>query len=290
MNLMSRKKKAKKTKSTAVSSQPGKKEAPWPWLFSINPRVLIAVIATWLLFAWFLFMSVDIWQIFGQGLERPMWTHLFNDKPVEWTQWFLLAFAIVLSGYLAARLDMENKKQTAKFFFLFAIALGLMLIEEAGDIRHVISWEVHRFIDSDKIFGLPYRSMTDLPYFAALAAVPLYAVARYGRAVWDASVRARKFFITGFVFYAVSAIGSGARYIGDFYVRAGTWLDNNLFMGRFPSAHDHTQETTYLMIIDAPVEESLELLAITFMTVAILVFAADFRRRRVEKEEKLTIE
>jgi len=61
---------------------------------------------------------------------------------LEWTQWFLFVFAVVASTYLAGSLDARNRAKVTRFFFLFAVGLGLMFIEDAGDIRHVISSEV----------------------------------------------------------------------------------------------------------------------------------------------------
>ena len=270
-----------------VTKKPAsQKETPWPWLFSVNPKVLIWAVVTWLAFAWFMFLAHDIWQWF-QLTNRPMWFLLFNDKPVEWTQWFLLAFAIAMSGYLAARLDVLGRKGAGKFFFWFAIGLGIMLIEEAGDIRHVIGGEVGRLVIDDKILGIPHRAVTDLPYLALVAAIPLYAIARYGKYVWQA-VAARKYFVISVVLFAIAAISSGARYIGDFYVRAGMWIDDNLLGGRFPAAEDHTPETTYLLLIDSPIEESIETMAVTLLVVGILIYTAYLRSEKLPRENQST--
>ena len=269
-------------KKQSVSSA---KDAPWPWFFSVRPKALIWTVVATLVLAWFLFLAHDIWQWFN-WIDRPMWTMLFNDKPVEWIQWFFLAFAIAMSGYLSARLDVLGRKGAGKFFFWFAIGLGIMLIEEAGDIRHILSGEVQRLIMDDKLFGLPYRSVTDLMYFIGVAAVPLYAVVRYGKYAWQA-VQSRKFFVSSIVLFAIAAVGSGARYIGDFYMRAGMWIDDNLFGGRFPGAEDHSPESNYLLLIDSPIEETIETLAATFLVVAILLFAIALRSGKLPAENKV---
>ena len=268
--------------------QPNKKpttkaDDDWPWLFRIRPKVLIWSIVGWIMFAWLLFLSVDIWQWFDLGNERPMWSLLFNDRPIEWTQWFLFAFAIAGFAYLAARLDVAQRRLAAKFFFLFAIGLGLMMIEDAGDIRHTLSWEVRR-ITGDTILGLPYRSMVDLPYFALLAAVPLYAVIRYGRYVW-AEVAVRRYLIASVILYAIASIGSGVRYFGDFYQNMGAWIDNNLMGGQFPGVSGHSQETTHLLLIDSPIEESIELMAITLLIAGMLTYALRLRTGQLLPEK-----
>lgn len=90
----------------------------------------------YLVLVWTIFLTVDIWRWIDLGI--PVWRYLFNDHPVEWIQWFLLTFAIVAAAYLAGRLY-EKRAMVSRFFFLLAIGLGFMLIEEAGDIRHAIA-------------------------------------------------------------------------------------------------------------------------------------------------------
>lgn len=270
-------------KQPAKQPKPKKPDTSWPWLFRVNPKVLVWSIVGWIVFAWLLFLAVDIWQIIKLGNERPMWSLLFNDRPVEWTQWFLFAFAITMSGYLAARLDVAQRRMAAKFFLLFAIGLGLMMIEDAGDIRHTLSWEIQRIV-GDTIFGLPYRSMVDLPYFALLATVPLYTVIRYGRYIWP-EVAVRRYFVASVILYAIASIGSGARYFGDFYQRTGAWIDNNLMGGRFPMKENDSQETTHLLLIDSPIEESIETIAITLLIAGIITYALRFRTGQLLPEK-----
>ncbi|MFO7918129.1 MAG: hypothetical protein R6V13_08625 [Anaerolineae bacterium] len=250
----------------------------WPLLLRISPRTLLLVVLGWLMLAWAMFIAVDIWGLvdlanFGAG--KPLWRYLFNDHPVEWTQWFLLAFAIVAAAYLAGRLCVGGRAMASRFFLLFAIGLGLMLIEEAGDIRHSLSFYLERAF-GPQILGLHRSVVSDVPYFAALAAVPLYALLRYGRYAWE-SVRLRFYLASGVMLYALAAIASGIRDFRDFYVIIGAWIDGALFGNRFPIPYDYTQATAHFFIVDSVIEESVELLAATMILAAILAFAGDLR-------------
>lgn len=255
----------------------------WPLILRVRPVVLLVVVGVLLAAAWATFLAVDIVGVLDPAPTRPAWTLLFNDHPVEWSQWVLLAFAVATSGYLAGRLDALDEGRAARFFLLLAIGLGLMLLEEAGDIRHRVSLEVQIQFGSE-IFGLPHPVVSDVPFFAALAAIPVYAVLRYGRHVW------RKGW-TGFylglavLFYATVAIGSGLRHLSDFYIRMGARIDAALFGGRFPVPEGMGQERAHFMVMDSVIEESLELIAATLMLATVLAFARYLRQHDVARPD-----
>lgn len=243
-----------------------------PLLLQISPKALLLAVLGLLLVVWGLFIAVDILNLVDLGMNSPMWTHLFNDRPVEWAQWFLLVLAVVAAAYLAGRLHSHRRIMSSRFFFLLAIGLGLMLIEEAGDIRHAIGRDVGKLFGSE-VLGIHYRVVSDVPYFAALAAVPLYAVLRYGTYAWE-SARMRLYLVAGVALYALAAISSGLRTLGDFYVGVGAWVDAVLLPGRFPVPEGMTQARGHFYLVDSVLEESVELLAAAMMLAAVLAFAS----------------
>lgn len=255
----------------------------WPLLLRISPAAFLSAALGWLTLAWGMFMAVDIWGAIDLGTSMPLWHWLFNDRPIEWTQWFLLVFATVAAAYLAGRLYADRRVMASRFFFLFAIGLGFMLIEDAGDIRHVLSAIVLSLFGSEKyglVLGIPYRVVSDVPYFAALAAVPVYAVLRYGRHIWE-SVRTRWFLAAGILLYAIAAIGSAVSHFHEFYVRTGAWLDALLFAHRFPVPEHMSQGWTHFLLMDSVIEESVELLALAMIVAGILAFVSDARAGRI---------
>lgn len=153
-----------------------------------------------------------------------------------------------------------------------------MLIEEAGDIRHAISGYVYRLFGSE-VFGLHYRVVSDVPYFAALAAVPLYAVLGYGRYAWEL-VKIRFYLVSGVGLHALAAMSGGVRTLGDLYIRFGALVDGALFGNRFPVPERMTQARAHFLLVDGVLEESVELLAAAMMLPAILAFRGDVNRRR----------
>lgn len=246
----------------------------WPLLLRVKTKTLFLTISIWLLFAWFLFLANDILSLLDLGSNRPIWDLMFNDRPIEWTQWFLLAFAIICASYISGR---EKNKGISSFFFLLAVGLGLMLIEEAGDIRHVISSEVLKSF-GEKPLGINYRVLSDIPYFTALSIVPVYAVLKYGKNIWKFS-KTRTYLIISVSIYATAAIASGLRHFNDFYVRLGAWIDSNLFQNKFPVPDYFSQEWSHFLLVDSVLEESIELMAATFMLAVTLSYIEVLRRK-----------
>lgn len=250
----------------------------WPRLMRCSPRLLITLVALWLLVAWSVFLAVDIYGWIDLGLNRPVWTLLFNDRPIEWTQWFILAAAAAMSGYLGGRLDGRGEAKAGRFFTLLALGLGFMLIEDAGDIRHVLNQEAARLVGA-KIFGLPASFLVEAPYFLAVAGVPLYALARYGHSIWWA-VSARFYLLGGFLLYGLAAGGSLLSNLAHSYVILGGLFDILLLGSRLPPIPGRTQEYSYFFFADSALEESVELLAITMLLAAMLAFVSNLHARR----------
>ena len=255
----------------------------WPCWLRIPPAAPLWIALGGLALALGLFLLVDILALvdLGSGLHAPLWAHLYHNSPLAWTQWLFVALASVGAAYLGGRLHGEAPDGAAPFFALLSLGLGLMLLELAGDVRHYLSHYGHRLLGSE-LFGLPHRVVFEVPYLAALAALPLYAVLRYGRAVW-ASIRMRPYLAGAFGLYALVGTSSGFRSLGDLYTRLGRWLDRALLGGRLPGYPGWTQARTHLQFVDGVVEESVELLAAALMLGAVLAFAADVRQRQAAR-------
>ncbi|TVP50838.1 MAG: hypothetical protein EA350_00385 [Gemmatimonadales bacterium] len=253
----------------------------WPVPLRARARTVLLLVAGLVALAWAAVVWIDLLGMVERGDRfKPVWVHLFNDRPVEWIQWFILPATTVGAAYLAARLHHLEEQRPASFFFLLAIATALMLIEDAGDIRHVISDYVVQF-HGDRVLGLPTRVATDVPYFALLAAVPLYALIRYGRDAWRAP-GARPYLVTGFGLYALAGASSGIRHLGDLYVRLGAFIDARIMGGRFPVPEGMDPDRAHFFLVDSLLEESVESLAAACFLGIVLAFATDVRARRLE--------
>jgi hypothetical protein len=234
--------------------------------------------------AWVLFLAVDIFGVVER--DGPMWLDLFNDRPVEWIQWPVLALTAASAGYVGGRLHAgrggPGRREVGSFLLLFAVAAGLMLVEEAGDVRHAIGDHVED-VAGETILGLPNRFVTDLPYMGLLAAVPLYAVVRYGRHIW--AVRpARPHLAAAVGLYAVAAAASTFRDVGRFYFGLGAWIDEHVLGGRFPDIPGAPREWAHFQLVDGVLEETVESLGAILLFSFVLAVAAAVRRGALDGE------
>jgi hypothetical protein len=246
----------------------------WPALFDVRPQLLVATFGALVLAMWLLVFLVDVHDLFR---EPPAWPHLFNSRPVEWSQWFVLAATVAAAAYASARVP---QPEAASFFILLAVATGLMLIEDAGDIRHVIS-DYAVAIRGARTLGVPTETLSDLAYFAALSATPVYALMRYGRGVWVVP-RARVFMCWGYGLYALAAIGSGLSGMG-LYLAVGRWIDTQLMGGHLHIPDGTNPDWVHFMLVDGPVEESLETMGAVCLLGMVLAYVNEVRMATSEQ-------
>lgn len=256
-------------------------DRPWPSLLRVRPRSAVLFSAAVLVVVWGLLVAVDVGNVGGLGdrIEVPLWTGLFNDGVVEIAQWVFNALAIVAAGYLAGRLARGAHSGAASFFLVMSIGLGLILIEEAGDVRFKFAG-VGEWLFGSTILGTNHVLFTSAPVYALLAAFPIYALIRYGKHVWRAPA-ARKYLVATFSLYGASQLASLTAHVDGFYVALGTAIDEVFFGGEFPAPAGQHPGITHFFIVDATVEETLEMLAVGCMLAMILAFAADLRAGRV---------
>ena len=245
-------------------------------LWRPSPRAVVLAAALYVGVAWTIFIAVDILHLVERPEGSPVWPHLFNDRPVEWAQWLLLGVAVLLAGYVAGLLSDPDHRRIRAFLLILGAGLVLMLFEDAGDARHVISYYV-RQLGGSQILGLHYRVLSDVPYLLAVASLPIYAFFRHGAAVWRLP-GTRPYLIAAFGLYAVAGGSSGVRHHADLYIRIGGAVDKWLFAGRFPISGSLSQERTQYLLIDSVLEESIETMAAACMVALLLAIATACRR------------
>ena len=251
----------------------------WPAVFTVPPRAIVLVVGAWVLVAWIIFLAADIFRVINLSESYPAWSLLFNDRPVEWTQWLLQGAAILTAGFVAGRIENPSYRGVRTFLVLLGAGLVLMLFEDAGDVRHVISGGLHALgVFGDTLGGLPYRVVSDIPYLLAISALPLLALVLHGRDAWRAT-SARGYLVSAYLLYAIAGGGSGLRHIGDLYITIGAAIDRIVFAGRFPVPEGMIQERAHFYILDSLIEESIETMAAAAFLAAILAIGREVRRR-----------
>ena len=246
---------------------------------------ILAGALVWLALAWGAVLVSDGLDLLGwrAHLQEPLWQTLFlNRRPTEWLQWVGLAATYGGAWYLAARIHGDGDAGHRRFLLWLGLGAALMLIEDAGDVRHIIALYVRRAVDDALVLGLHPATLVDIPYFTVLAGPLIYALVRYGRSVWEVS-GSRPYLALGYASYgfagagsALSGVGGGRAessvYLGSLYERIGRTIEALLpgsehMAGGLEPAHFR------FLLADGPVEESLELVGVACLLSVVVALA-----------------
>lgn len=252
---------------------------------------VIFVIAL-LTLSFILILLIDVWNLFGvrdlviEYRDFPyFWFHWFL-VPVEVLQWPMLGLCILTYAFIAGIAYRNGEKEVLSFWLLLGAGVILMLMEDAGDVRHIIRNDIEE-ITGESSYGY-IGTIFELSYFAVLALIPLYAILRYRRVYWP--VKATKgYFLLGFFCYGLAVFsswaGSAFRSVTEFndlYTFAGQFIVRPLFHlnegarelyeqtnMEFAERGNHLVEFWFM---DRVYEESLELLGAGALLAAGLSF------------------
>ena len=217
-----------------------------------------------------------------------------NSGFVELIQWSILGASALLAAFLSGRELLKNKKLSI-FWLLLGISFILMLIEDAGDIRHTLMSYVQAITNEPDqgIFGTLFEFL----YFAVLGGLPLFALVRYWSELKGFN-RVKKYLVIGFIFYALA---SGLSFIGTAFEGM---MDKNIydiFGERFhnfclqlgdaelPSFWQDCNERSSnfqigFFLLDSLIEENLELIGAGAILAGIGSFIINTRNKK-EKDE-----
>lgn len=249
------------------------------------PEVIIALAVLWVAAAWAAVYLIDARDLLGwrealfayspdfAGTVPMMRFQLFTGRFTEWLQWVILAMAVVATGTISGRLRQHGDVKGARFWLLLAIGLGLMLVEDAGDVRQdlrpYVAFVVSGQADgaSDTLVG----RLADLGFFAVIAFFPLYAILAH----WRVPLRyagAGIYLVLGFVAYAATQFGTAVSQINDSYARLGRWLHATVFHNGLLQPVGLDRQRMHFELVDGPVEESVEILGAALLLAATLAF------------------
>ena len=227
---------------------------------------------------WMMVLFSDVLNVFGtreiySGLNVPfLFDFLFKERaPVEMFQWFFLGIFAVTCGVLYGRLDERDRKKEGIFWLIFAVAAVLMLMEDAGNIRHFVLREYLSFE-----WGT--LNILETLYFGAIAFLPVYAVIRYGKLIKKSRITAILLAL-GFLFYGTAVFLSGPadltpinRMIGNGFYEATVYIGGEELRELYDETDERLAEQASngfmdvrYRFIDSFLEESLELLGATML-------------------------
>lgn len=226
--------------------------------------IVIALTCLYILICWILVYLVDARGLYEIGADRGMWWHLFRNRAfVEWGQWTFLAL-ITLTAAAVSGISRERGQRAAQvFWFLVAASFVLMVIEDAGDPRHVLAEY------GAVLFGIK-RMYTEGAFFLFILTPLVIALVRHWRVAFSVPPQTRLYYLLGCFLYGVAASASLFREEGGFYHIVGERLSQALTYGNVPA----------FFLMDFVLEESVELLATSLIFAGMIMYWKTAVRRR----------
>ena len=227
------------------------------WSFKNHRCAIVLVLfgIFFLAFFWLAIYMVDFKSIFGITSSRGFWWHAFRNRgPVEIMQWLVMSAVVITSSINSGFHGCRGERKERFFWLLVAITFSLMVIEDAGDPRHIQGRHLMQF------FGL-HRIIVEALFFGTMVFPILYGFLRY-REVPFKIPETRLYLILGGGLYAFVACTSLFRGFQSFYTNIGTRISLRFFGGEIPGF--------YLM--DFVFEESVELMAGIFFLAGVWMY------------------
>lgn len=237
-----------------------------------GPSIVFYTILSFVVLSFLLFLLIDVFNVFGvkylmiKNLDIPYFWYHWYDMPFEVPlQWYVLGITFMIYA-INAGIALERKsKEVYTFWLIMSVGLLLMLVEDAGDVRHAI----RNKIDGGGSYGI-LSSIFELFYFSVIGFILIYAFLKYRNVFWE--IRdVRKYLIIGYLLYAfgvsLSFIGSAfSSFLGfSLYEKIGQcifpWLmvrdDVSVLIYEQALYHNELIEFKFLDMLP---EESLELI------------------------------
>ncbi len=180
------------------------------------PERIFAISLLFVLLSFLAFYLIDLRNIYGarDALFETSGAYFFfsyqpfffqhwgrNSGFAEIIQWTFLGGSSVVASFCAAKMHNVNKK-LFRFWIIISIAFLLMLIEDAGNLRHTLMSYI-QWIFEERDQGI-MGTLTEFTYFAILGGIPLYALIRYWSEIKNFT-KTKIYLLIGFAFYALAA-------------------------------------------------------------------------------------
>jgi len=212
------------------------------------------------------------------------WYALFSEGGVvENAQWLLLATALSVALWCWAQILVQNPRSSLRTpVFLLAAGLALMLIEDSLNLRHMVSDRV--LANAFFVEPLPshVRMTWETSFYLALAGTMLASMVL----IWRRGALSRStlaLVVVAYATYGLVGFGSALRRLGDWQERLGAYIIARFELLGLPNWADAAQriegwraadpDYTYTIgyfLVDLLVEESVELIAASLLTAAVI--------------------
>jgi|GEM_PF-6818591 len=193
---------------------------------------------------WIGMYLIDYQNIFGISSDRGFWWHAFKNRgPVEIGQWAVMSIVVITSGRISGIFEDRGDRRGKILWILIAATFAMMVIEDAGDPRHIQGRYFVQFWDIPKVF-------VEAGFFSVMILPIIYGFLRYWNKAFS-YVASRGYLIFGGLLYATAAGTSLIRGVNNFYPRVGQPISDRFFGGEIPG----------FFLMDFVFEESVEFMA-----------------------------
>lgn len=227
-------------------------------------NLVLGFVIGFILISYLLIFMVDIMMQRPDAMASQLWVHFYREGGfAEMLQWVGLGTCSVLSAMMWGRSTRDGAPENPndRFWLFFSIGTLVMLIEDAGNPRHMLA----RYFDA----GLNFDHSGLIPeilIFGTIAILLLYPLYRYGE-VTKTTTKSRKLIVSGYVLYAIAALSSFVGTI-QFPTGPGEWYmiywDIGVYLQEITS-NDIIGDQSPHLIADFIWEESIELIGVGFL-------------------------
>ncbi len=244
--------------------------------FQKLPFITVVLNISMLICLLLLSLAIDLYSIqispFSELSDKIypnlFWIYAFTEASiVENFQWMNLIISFIISLLLYFIIYFNNLTSTKKWVFL-PIGLLVLYFEDKYNTRHVISEIIYDFSSFENMSLIEFQSC----YYGTIIELFIYTI--YGFimliALWKILAveyfhKHKKYFIIGYLLYAIAAVISASRHLFNWYDIIGSKILNKIISGFDVtwSAEDILFQHNSLgfWFMDFVLEESLELLA-----------------------------
>lgn len=261
-----------------------------------NPGIVFTGVMSFIIISLLFTVLFDIINVFGvknimvENLDVPyFWWHWWGT-PFDFVQFYFLGFGVMVMAINAGMTYERGDRHLFYFWGLLSIGMVLLTIEDASDIRSVIRMELIEKITGEGKYGF-FGTVAELLHFAVLGVFMLYPVIRY-RDVILKNAMLTKYFIIGYVSYAISQISSWAgsafgealeyndlyQIIGDFLMPL-IFVRNDLTQLALEKANEAYPWFNFYLA-DRIWEESFELMGMGGIITAGVIFFVQYRKNK----------
>ncbi|MDQ2085956.1 hypothetical protein RBH29_05820 [Herbivorax sp. ANBcel31] len=253
------------------------------------PEIIVIAVLTYLFVTWSMVIAIDLLNLGGlsdwlvsrlasKDIDIALvWIYMFTEGgPTEIFQWSFLSLSVLACGVISG-LHIKNK-QLSRCFLMLGFGMALMLMEDAGNIRHLMSKAVSILFYSEYTGSNsnPYAIATELIFYAFLGFLMLFPLIMHGKSLLK-SVKCKKsviFLLIGYCAYGLASFASATRNIGHWYQRLGEGI-MNFFSVTERAAWYSVSLGFYL--VDFWIEESVELIGASFIFVGLISYAISLK-------------